>query len=111
MKTANPAVRCKVEHAFRIIKCQFGYKKTVYRGLKKTRTDCTLCSLVPIYTPLQSPGENSQQPEIGAVCPLGKIEKKSRELMAFCAEIALIKRKKQQYISGHRIRAICSEVP
>ncbi len=28
-------VRCKVEHAFRIIKCQFGYKKTVYRGLKK----------------------------------------------------------------------------
>lgn len=29
------AVRCKVEHAFRIIKCQFGYKKAVYRGLKK----------------------------------------------------------------------------
>ena len=29
------SVRCKVEHAFRIIKCQFGYKKTVYRGLKK----------------------------------------------------------------------------
>ena len=28
-------VRCKVEHAFRIIKCQFGYKKTAYRGLKK----------------------------------------------------------------------------
>ncbi len=29
------SVRCKVEHAFRIVKCQFGYKKTVYRGLKK----------------------------------------------------------------------------
>lgn len=29
------SVRCKVEHAFRIIKCQFGYKKTAYRGLKK----------------------------------------------------------------------------
>jgi len=29
------SVRCKVEHVFRIIKCQFGYKKTVYRGLKK----------------------------------------------------------------------------
>ncbi len=25
----------KVEHVFRIIKCQFGYKKVVYRGLKK----------------------------------------------------------------------------
>ena len=29
------AVRCKVEHVFRIIKCQFGYKKVRYRGLKK----------------------------------------------------------------------------
>jgi len=29
------SVRSKVEHIFRIIKCQFGYKKTVYRGLKK----------------------------------------------------------------------------
>lgn len=29
------AVRCKVEHVFRIIKCQFGYSKTVYRGLRK----------------------------------------------------------------------------
>ena len=29
------SIRCKVEHAFRIIKCQFGYRKTAYRGLKK----------------------------------------------------------------------------
>lgn len=29
------SVRCKVEHAFRIIKCQFGYTKTRYRGLEK----------------------------------------------------------------------------
>ena len=29
------SVHCKVEHAFRIIKCQFGYKKRVYRGLMK----------------------------------------------------------------------------
>ncbi len=28
-------MRCKVEHAFRIIKSQFGYKKAVYRGLMK----------------------------------------------------------------------------
>ena len=31
----NLSVRCKVEHVFRIIKCQFGYKKVRYRGLKK----------------------------------------------------------------------------
>lgn len=29
------SVRCKAEHAFRIIKCQFGYTKTRYRGLRK----------------------------------------------------------------------------
>ena len=29
------SVRCKVEPIFRIIKCQFGYRKIQYRGLKK----------------------------------------------------------------------------
>ncbi len=29
------SVRSKVEYAFRIIKCQFGYRKVRYRGLKK----------------------------------------------------------------------------
>ncbi len=29
------SVRCKVEHAFRIIKCQFGFRKVVYKGLMK----------------------------------------------------------------------------
>ena len=30
-------VRAKVEHPFRVIKCQFGYRKTRYRGLAKNR--------------------------------------------------------------------------
>ena len=29
------SIRCKVEHVFRIVKRQFGYSKTVYRGLQK----------------------------------------------------------------------------
>lgn len=29
------SIRCKVEHVFRIIKRQFGYRKTVYRGIAK----------------------------------------------------------------------------
>ena len=29
------AVRCKVEHPYRIVKNIFGFRKTVYRGLKK----------------------------------------------------------------------------
>lgn len=35
IENRKSSVRCKVEHVFRIIKCQFGYRKTVYRGLKK----------------------------------------------------------------------------
>lgn len=35
IENRKSSVRCKVEHAFRIIKCQFGYKKTVYRGRMK----------------------------------------------------------------------------
>ena len=35
IENRRSSVRCKVEYAFRIIKCQFGYKKTVYRGLMK----------------------------------------------------------------------------
>lgn len=35
IENRKSSVRCKVEHVFRIIKRQFGYTKTVYRGLKK----------------------------------------------------------------------------
>ncbi|MBE6985759.1 MAG: transposase [Ruminococcaceae bacterium] len=35
IENRRSSVRCKVEHIFRIIKCQFGYRKTAYRGLKK----------------------------------------------------------------------------
>ena len=35
IENRKSSVRCKVEHAFRVIKCQFGYKKTMYRGLVK----------------------------------------------------------------------------
>lgn len=29
------SIRAKVEHPFRVIKCQFGFVKVHYRGLKK----------------------------------------------------------------------------
>jgi IS5 family transposase len=29
------SIRAKVEHPFRIIKCQFGFRKATYRGLAK----------------------------------------------------------------------------
>lgn len=44
------SVRAKVEHVFRVIKCQFGYRKVRYRGLlKNTAQMFTLTALVNLY--------------------------------------------------------------
>jgi len=46
----NSNVRARVEHCFRIIKCQFGYKKAIYKGLEKNRVQVfTLLGLANIY--------------------------------------------------------------
>ncbi|MDG6146412.1 transposase, partial [Lactococcus formosensis] len=35
MENQKSSVRCKVEHPYRIVKNIFGFRKTVYRGLRK----------------------------------------------------------------------------
>lgn len=46
----NSSVRARVEHCFRVIKCQFGYKKTRYKGLEKNRIQIlSLLSLTNLY--------------------------------------------------------------
>ncbi len=43
-------VRAKVEHVFRVIKCQFSYRKVRYRGLKKNEAQMfTLMALANLY--------------------------------------------------------------
>lgn len=43
-------VRAKVEHPFRVVKRQFGYVKTRYRGLAKNRAQLfTLFALVNLF--------------------------------------------------------------
>ncbi len=45
------AVRAKVEHIFRVIKCQFGYRRVRYRGLAKNAAQMfTLTALANLYT-------------------------------------------------------------
>ena len=45
------SIRSKDEHVFRIIKCQFGYKKVVYRGLKKNENRLyTLFACTNLYS-------------------------------------------------------------
>ena len=44
------SVRAKVEHVFRVIKCQFGYRKVRYRGLEKNEAQLfTLTALANIF--------------------------------------------------------------
>jgi transposase, IS5 family len=46
----HASVRAKVEHVFRIIKCQFGYRKTRYRGIEKNGAQVfALMALANLY--------------------------------------------------------------
>jgi IS5 family transposase len=42
MEAAKAHVRAKVEHPFRIIKCQFGFRKVFYRGIRKNNLKLTM---------------------------------------------------------------------
>lgn len=46
----NSSIRARVEQVFRVIKCQFGYRKTRYKGLGKNRVQVlSLLSLTNLY--------------------------------------------------------------
>ena len=46
----NSKVRARVEHVFRIIKCQFGYRRVRYKGLAKNRAQVlSLVALANLY--------------------------------------------------------------
>jgi len=46
----NSQIRARVEHCFRVIKCQFGYKKASYKGLVKNAAQVfTLLGLANLY--------------------------------------------------------------
>lgn len=53
MKTKNKRfgkVRAKVEHVFRVLKCQFGCRKVRYRGIKKNGAQVfSLLALANLY--------------------------------------------------------------
>ncbi|POB00591.1 hypothetical protein C2134_00545 [Chromobacterium sinusclupearum] len=50
VETVKAKIRAKVEHPFRVIKQQFGYLKTRYRGLKKNTAQLmTLFGLANIW--------------------------------------------------------------
>jgi len=44
------SVRAKVEHVFRVIKCQFGYRRARYRGIRKNGAQVfSLLALANLY--------------------------------------------------------------
>jgi len=43
-------IRARVEHLFRILKCQLGYRKVRYRGLEKNRVQVmSLMAMANLY--------------------------------------------------------------
>ena len=48
IENRKSSVRCKVEHAFLIVKQQFGYKKTAYKGIAKNMNRLIFC--LPVRT-------------------------------------------------------------
>ena len=58
------SIRCKVEHAFRILKRQFGYSKTVYRGLDKNANRLFALFLSANLYMLARAGRSLRKPEI-----------------------------------------------
>jgi IS5 family transposase len=49
--TKRASIRAKVEHIFRVMKCQFGYTKARYKGLEKNRNQVMmLLALTNLYT-------------------------------------------------------------
>lgn len=61
-KYLKASILAKVEHPFRIIKCQFGFTKVHYRGMAKNDS-CWLCCLLWRISSEQSDTKN-----IGSVC-------------------------------------------
>ena len=50
LEKIKASIRAKVEHPFRVVKCQFGYVKVRYRGLKKnTAQIVTLLGLANLW--------------------------------------------------------------
>ena len=50
LEKLKAGIRAKVEHPFRVLKCQFGYRKVRYRGLaKNTAQQHTLFALVNLW--------------------------------------------------------------
>jgi transposase, IS5 family len=50
VETIKSQIRAKVEHVFRVVKCQFGYRKVRYKGLAKNEAQInTLMALANLY--------------------------------------------------------------
>jgi IS5 family transposase len=50
IETAKAHFRAKVEHPFRVIKCQFGFRKVFYRGIRKNDLKLKLlCALANLW--------------------------------------------------------------
>jgi len=69
IESRKSSVRCKVEHAFRIIKRQFGFQKAPYRGLAKNENRLYALFISANLYVLGLAGRSLSGHNVGAVCP------------------------------------------
>lgn len=72
MEHRKSSIRCKVEHPFLIVKRQFGYFKTAYRGIAKNMNRFPCCSAVQTwsYASREAERQRFDRYVLGELCPL-----------------------------------------
>lgn len=112
IENRKSSVRCKVEHAFRIIKCQFGYKKTVYRGLKKNENRLyAMFACANLYALAIAGRKLSTTWHRGSLPFFGKNGRKVEGKRLLFAENSLITQKVTYILIKSRMKAVYSELP
>ena len=72
IESRKSSVRCKVEHPFRIVKNIFGFRKTIYRGLRK-KSQLITCALYQRKPAYACQGGRLSTPGLGFLRPLGLV--------------------------------------
>ena len=94
-------VRAKVEHVFRVVKCQFAYRRVRYRGIEKNGAQCSPCSRSPTSSSLAA----DLRPHEGKIGSSGLFQRRAS------GSSAAVPGKSATSFNASERRPCCSEVP
>jgi IS5 family transposase len=94
-------VRAKVEHVFRVVKCQFAYRKVRYRGIEKNGAQLSPSSRSPTFSSLAA----DLRPHEGKIGSSGPFQRRAS------GPSAAVPGKTPTSLNASERRPCCSEVP